>query len=233
MPFVLRQPDATPPSATSARRVRRWTPSALPRGSSSPLYRPRRPTATPLYPLVQHHLQTFLARADEAARWATASPGGWSGTSAPFRAAASPPTAFRACAAATGGRNASSRSLAKAGVCPSCNRGPHEMHAFRGVGAPAAWPDVAARLTDHVFLQLRLRQWVLSVPKRLRPSLHHDARLAGRRAPHLRAPGSPSSPIPRSSVQSFSTWVSPTGLLPCPRPGTASGRDRLRPDPRL
>lgn len=30
------------------------------------MYRPRRPTATPLYRVVQHHLETFLARAEEA-----------------------------------------------------------------------------------------------------------------------------------------------------------------------
>jgi len=29
-------------------------------------YRPRRPTATPLYPVVQHHLETFLAEAEES-----------------------------------------------------------------------------------------------------------------------------------------------------------------------
>ena len=30
-----------------------------------PVYRRRRPTQTPLYPLVQHHLETFLAQAAE------------------------------------------------------------------------------------------------------------------------------------------------------------------------
>ncbi len=34
--------------------------------TSRPIYRPRRPTATPLYPVVQHHLETFLAQAAEA-----------------------------------------------------------------------------------------------------------------------------------------------------------------------
>jgi hypothetical protein len=51
------------------------------------------------------------------------------------------------------------------GVCPSCNA--------------RRMADVAARLTDHVLPHLPLRQWVLSVPKRLRPYLHHDVRLAG------------------------------------------------------
>ena len=30
---------------------------------SEHVYRPRRPTTTPLYPVVQHHLETFLAQA--------------------------------------------------------------------------------------------------------------------------------------------------------------------------
>jgi hypothetical protein len=30
------------------------------------VYLPRRPTQTPLYPVVQHHLETFLAQAAEA-----------------------------------------------------------------------------------------------------------------------------------------------------------------------
>ena len=34
--------------------------------TSRQVYRPRRPTATPLYPVVQHHLETFLAQAAEA-----------------------------------------------------------------------------------------------------------------------------------------------------------------------
>ncbi|MEX1258806.1 MAG: transposase zinc-binding domain-containing protein [Gemmatimonadota bacterium] len=53
-----------PPSPTT----RRWAPSSVtpeyqPVGG---VYRPRRPTATPLYPVVQYHLETFLAFAAEA-----------------------------------------------------------------------------------------------------------------------------------------------------------------------
>jgi hypothetical protein len=58
--------NASPPSTTATRTRRRWTHTAPPRGPTSPLYRPRRPTATPLYPVVQHHLETFLATAEEA-----------------------------------------------------------------------------------------------------------------------------------------------------------------------
>jgi hypothetical protein len=51
------------------------------------------------------------------------------------------------------------------GICPSCN-------ARRMV-------EVAAHLTDHVLPPLPVRQWVLSLPKRIRPFLPHDPRLAG------------------------------------------------------
>ena len=51
------------------------------------------------------------------------------------------------------------------GVCPSCN-------ARRMVAT-------AAHLTDHVFPRLPVRQWVLTVPKRLRYFLHRDADLQG------------------------------------------------------
>jgi putative transposase len=37
---------------------------------------------------------------------------------------------------------------------------------------------VAAHVTDHVLPHLPVRQWVLSVPKRLRPFLHHNPAIA-------------------------------------------------------
>jgi len=39
--------------------------------------------------------------------------------------------------------------------------------------------EVAAHLTDHVLPPLPVRQWVLSLPKRIRPFLPHDPRLPG------------------------------------------------------
>jgi hypothetical protein len=39
--------------------------------------------------------------------------------------------------------------------------------------------EVAAQLTDHVLPHLPVRQWVLSLPKRLRPYLHHRPEVAG------------------------------------------------------
>ncbi len=46
------------------------------------------------------------------------------------------------------------------GVCPSCNT--------------RRMAEAAAHLTDHVFPRLPVRQWVLSVPKRLRYYLQRD-----------------------------------------------------------
>jgi hypothetical protein len=50
------------------------------------------------------------------------------------------------------------------GVCPSCNT--------------RRMAEVAAHLTDHVFPWLPVRQWVLPVPKRLRPYLHYKPHVA-------------------------------------------------------
>lgn len=39
--------------------------------------------------------------------------------------------------------------------------------------------EIAAHITDHVLPQLPIRQWVLSVPKRLRPFLENNPDIAG------------------------------------------------------
>ena len=39
--------------------------------------------------------------------------------------------------------------------------------------------ETAAHLVDHVFPRVPVRQWVLSLPKRLRLYLHYDPTLAG------------------------------------------------------
>ena len=55
------------PSLRRARvRPRPPTPLRPPTQNCGPVYRRRRPTLTPLYPLVQHHLESFLAQATEA-----------------------------------------------------------------------------------------------------------------------------------------------------------------------
>ena len=51
------------------------------------------------------------------------------------------------------------------GVCPSCNT--------------RRMAQTAAHLTDHVFPRLPVRQWVLSVPKRLRYYMQRDGATLG------------------------------------------------------
>ena len=137
-----------------------------PAHTGATVYRRREPTATALYPIVQQHLETFLAEAAEA------DPGG-EGVPAwvedDFRA-------YLRCGILAWGFArvrcdvcAAERLVAFSckgrGVCPSCN-------ARRMV-------EVAAHLTDHVLPPLPVRQWVLSVPKRIRPFLPRDPALAG------------------------------------------------------
>ena len=104
------------------------------------VYRRREPTATPLYPIVQHHLETFLAEAAEADPDGEGVPG-W--VEDDFRAYLRCGILAHGFARVRCDVCAAERLVAFSckgrGVCPSCNRGPREMLAFRGVGAPAAW----------------------------------------------------------------------------------------------
>ncbi len=113
--------------------------SAAPAGHAA-VYRRRRPTATPLYPIVQHHLKTFLARVAEADPWGEGV-AGW--VQEDFRAYLRCGILAHGFARVRCDDCAAERLVAFSckgrGVCPSCNRGPREMHAFRGVGAPAGW----------------------------------------------------------------------------------------------
>jgi hypothetical protein len=130
------------------------------------LYRRRDPTVTPLYPLVQHHLETFLADAAAADPESGSIPQ-W--VEDDFRAYLRCGILAHGFARIRCDACAAERLVAFSckgrGVCPSCN-------ARRMV-------EVAAHLTDHVLPPLPLRQWVLSLPKRIRPFLPHDPRLAG------------------------------------------------------
>jgi hypothetical protein len=135
-------------------------------GGPAAVYRRRRPTATPLYPIVQHHLETFLARAAEADPWGEGV-AGW--VEDDFRAYLRCGILAHGFARVRCDDCAAERLVAFSckgrGVCPSCN-------ARRMV-------EVAAHLNDAVLPPLPIRQWVLSVPKRIRPFFHHDPALAG------------------------------------------------------
>ena len=63
----LYSPSGMHPTSWRTRVSSRSGPPLRPTAPScGPVYRRRRPTQTPLYPLVRHHLETFLAQAAEA-----------------------------------------------------------------------------------------------------------------------------------------------------------------------
>jgi len=129
------------------------------------VYRRREARATPLYPIVQHHLESFPAAA------AAADPRGegvprW--VEADFRAylhcgILAHGFARIRCDACAAVRLVAFSSKGR-GVCASCST--------------RRMVKVATHLTDHVLPPLPLRQWVLSLPKRIRPFLPSDQHLA-------------------------------------------------------
>ncbi len=147
--------------------ARRWSasvaaPTYRPAGA---VYRPRRPTETPLYPVVQHHLETFLAESQDA------DPMGWGvprWVERDFRSYLRCGILAHGFARVRCTDCGHDRLLAFSckgrGVCPSCNA--------------RRMAEVAAHLTDEVIPHLPVRQWVLSVPKRLRPFLHQTPEVA-------------------------------------------------------
>lgn len=139
--------------------------TARPAGLAA-VYRRRDPTATPLYPIVQHHLESFLADAAEADPHGEGVPR-W--VENDFRAYLRCGILAHGFARIRCDACAAERLVAFSckgrGVCPSCNT--------------RRMVEVAAHLTDHVLPPLPIRQWVLSLPKRIRPFLPHDPHLAG------------------------------------------------------
>jgi hypothetical protein len=116
--------------------------------------------------VVQHHLETFLTQAAEA------DPGGYgvpSWVEKDFRAYLQCGILGHGFARARcedcGHERLIPFSCKGRGICPSCNT--------------RRMAEVAAHLTDNVLPHLPVRQWVLSLPKRLRPFLHHNPDIAG------------------------------------------------------
>jgi len=133
---------------------------------SPPTYRPRRPTATPLYQVVQHHLETFLAQAADSDPTGGGLPT-WveKDFRAYLRCGILAHGFARARCEDCGHERLIAFSCKGRGLCPSCNT--------------RRMAELAAHLTDHVLPHLPVRQWVLSLPKRLRPYLHHNPEVAG------------------------------------------------------
>jgi DNA-directed RNA polymerase subunit RPC12/RpoP len=134
-----------------------------PQGCIPAPYRRRRPDKTVLYGVVQAHFETYLCRCGE---------GNWDGSAVPahvereFRryleCGILAHGFARARCAECGHDFLVAYSCKGRGVCPSCNT--------------RRMAETAAHLVDHVFPRLPVRQWVLSLPKRLRYFLRHDAR---------------------------------------------------------
>jgi uncharacterized Zn finger protein (UPF0148 family) len=131
-----------------------------PQGCGPAPYRRRRPADTPLYRVVQNHLETFLSRGRD--EW-------WEERVTPhaerelrrFLECGILAHGFaRARCDACGHVFLIAFSCKGRAVCPSCNT--------------RRMAETAAHLADHVLPRVPVRQWVLSVPKRLRYHLQHD-----------------------------------------------------------
>lgn len=134
--------------------------------ASTVLYKPRRPQDTLLYKLVQENLETFLARAREACFDDDPIPPHVERTFRKFLECRIPAFGFARARCGTCGLDLLIPFSCKTRFCPSCE-------ARRMV-------ETAAFLTDHVIPRVPTRQWVLSLPKRVRFFLKQDSRLARR-----------------------------------------------------
>ena len=124
------------------------------------VYRRRRPERTVLYRTVQTHLATWLELSCDSRQGAS----GPAHVEREFRryleCGILAHGFARARCAECGHDFLIAWSCKGRGVCPACNT--------------RRMVETAAHLADHVFPRLPVRQWVLSVPKRLRYHLEHD-----------------------------------------------------------
>jgi hypothetical protein len=132
---------------------------------STRVYRPRRPQRTILYQVVQQHLETWLALQREDDPWQERVPGFVERDFRKYLACGILAHGFARARCADCGHDFLIAFSCKArAVCPSCN-------ARRMV-------ETAAHLVDHVFPHQPVRQWVLTLPKRLRYFLQHNPQIA-------------------------------------------------------
>ena len=123
-------------------------------------YRPRRPADTPLYRAVQNHLETFLALCGEDWEEERVSPHAERELRRYLECGILAYGFARARCDNCGHDFLIAFSCKGRGVCPSCNT--------------RRMAETAAHLADHVLPRMPVRQWVLSLPKRLRYHLQHD-----------------------------------------------------------
>jgi hypothetical protein len=131
-----------------------------PQGCTPAAYRRRSPADTPLYRAVQNHLETFLALCQDD--WEDERIG--SHAERELRAYLQCGILAYGFARARCGQCGHDFLVAFSckgrAVCPSCNS--------------RRMAETAAHLVDHVLPPLPVRQWVLSLPKRLRYHLQHN-----------------------------------------------------------
>jgi Transposase zinc-binding domain len=131
-----------------------------PQGYTPAPYRPRRPADTPLYRAVQNHLETFLALCRDDGAQERVSPHAEPELRGYLECGILAYGLARARCEDCGHDFLVAFSCKGRGICPSCNT--------------RRMAETAAHLADHVLPRLPVRQWVLSLPKRLRYHLQHD-----------------------------------------------------------
>jgi DNA-directed RNA polymerase subunit RPC12/RpoP len=145
----------------------RWsTPPPRPSaGTHAQPYRRRRPETTTLHRIVREHLETYLTLAHEADPMADRVPDHVEAEFRNYLKCGILAHGFARARCATCGYDFLVAFSCKGrGACPSCS-------AKRMV-------ETAAHLVDHIIPHVPVRQFVLSVPKRLRPHLHYRPRTA-------------------------------------------------------
>jgi hypothetical protein len=157
-----------PVQAHPTRPKTRWsTPPPKPSADThAHPYRRRRPETTTLHHIVREHLETYLALANEADPTGDGVPDHVEKEFRDYLKCGILAHGFaRARCASCGYDFLVAFSCKGRGACPSCSA--------------KRMAETAAHLVDHVIPHVPVRQWVLSVPKRLRPFLHHRPRTAG------------------------------------------------------
>ncbi|AUB85154.1 transposase [Candidatus Thiodictyon syntrophicum] len=132
--------------------------AANPPGCRPAVYARRRPEQTVLYRLVQQHLETYLALACDGDGHAV--PGYVERELRRYLECGILAYGFCQARCPACGQDFLVAFSCKGRICPSCNA--------------RRMAETAAHLVDHVFPPLPVRQWVLSVPKRLRWYLERE-----------------------------------------------------------
>jgi hypothetical protein len=130
------------------------------------LYRPRRPERTLIHRLVREHLETFLALAHQGQAEIEPVPHYVEIVFRKYLECGVPSYGVaRARCNACGYDFFVAFSCRTRGICPSCNT--------------RRMVETAAHMTDHVLPRVPVRQWVLSVPKRVRYVFRHESDTVG------------------------------------------------------